>query len=87
MIRWYERWPARIGLRLAGLALLACAWAEGSVLHDLVDAGTRSDPTAAQLLVAALLFVSASLGAALAVVGAGLWKPVALSDRWVPRNR
>lgn len=81
MTHWYQHWSAQLGLRVAGLALLVTCWPEGRVLDRLV-----ADPIAAHgagaLLLAALLFVSASLGAALAIVGPGLWKPVRLSARW-----
>jgi hypothetical protein len=81
MTHWYQHWSAQLGLRAAGLALLATAWMEGRALDHLVG-----DPIAAHgvgaLLLAALLFVSASLGMALAIVGPGLWKPVRLSARW-----
>ncbi|HEX7876812.1 MAG TPA: hypothetical protein VF489_09540 [Sphingobium sp.] len=42
-----------------------------------------ADMTGAEFLLGALMFFSASAGAALAVVGGGLWKPVRVSDRWV----
>lgn len=81
MTHWYQHWSAQIGVRVAGLALLATSWMEGHALDRLV-----TDPVAAQglgaLLMAALLFASASLGMALAIVGPGLWKPVLLSARW-----
>ena len=81
MTHWYEHWSAQFCVRVAGVVLLATAWMEGGALDRLV-----TDPTAAQgagaLLLAAMLFVSASLGMALAIVGPGLWKPVRLSARW-----
>lgn len=81
MTHWYRHWSAQFGLRAAGLALLASAWMEGRDLDHLV-----TNPIAAQgagaLLLAALLFVSASLGMALATVGPGLWTPVRVSARW-----
>ena len=81
MTHWYRHWSAQLGLRATGLALLAACWMEGRALGRLV-----TDPNAARgpgaLLLAALLFVSASLGMALAIVGPGLWKPVRLSARW-----
>lgn len=81
MTHWYQHRSAQLGVRVAGLALLATAWMEGHALDRLV-----TDPIAARgpgaLLLAALLFVSASLGMALTIVGPGLWKPVRLSARW-----
>lgn len=81
MTHWYQHWNAQFGVRAAGLALLATSWMEGRALDRLV-----TDPIAAQgtgaLLLAALVFASASLGLALAIVGPGLWKPVRLSARW-----
>ncbi|WP_188062757.1 hypothetical protein [Sphingobium sp. KCTC 72723] len=82
MTHWHEKTFAKIGLRLAGLALLLSAGAEATLLNSLVhqNAGQDADPTA--FLLAALLCASASAGAALACLGAGLWEPVALSARW-----
>jgi hypothetical protein len=81
MAHWYQHWSARPGLRVAGLVLVATSWMEGRALMHIV-----ADPVAAHgpgaLLLAALMFASASMGIALAVVGPGLWKPVRLSDRW-----
>lgn len=82
MIRWYERWSAHIGLRLAGLALLCFAWTEGHALRGLIDGPGGGDMSAVQLLLATTLFASASLGAALAIMGPGLWRPVSVSERW-----
>ncbi|MCE7798054.1 hypothetical protein LWE61_16010 [Sphingobium sufflavum] len=82
MSRWHEKPAAKIGLRIAGLAMLGSAWMESGLLHRLVMANRAVDATLPQLLLAALLFVSISGGLALALVGAGLWKTVRVSDRW-----
>ncbi|KKW90834.1 MULTISPECIES: hypothetical protein [Sphingobium] len=82
MAPWYERWTAQIGLRLAGLLLLASAWPEGGLLRRLVLQNPAAGVDVTEFLLAALLFVSASAGAALIVMGPLLWKPVQLSARW-----
>ena len=82
---WYQRLPARIALHAAGLALLSSAWVEGGMLRDLIERPGGGIMSPGQLLLAAILFASASLGSALTIVGPGLWAPVALSDRWSAR--
>ncbi|NWK98959.1 hypothetical protein DM806_25495 [Sphingobium lactosutens] len=82
MAYWHERLSARIGLRLAGLALLASVWPEDALLRTLVSANPAGEASPSQVLLAALLFMTASAGMALAVMGAGLWAPVTVSDRW-----
>jgi len=41
--------------------------------------------TVAQLLLAGLMFLSATCGMALAIIGPGLWKTVMVSERWEAR--
>lgn len=82
MTQWYERLGAQIGLRVAGLGLLASAWFECGLLRRLVMETPAADTTVGELLLAALMFLSVSAGAALAVIGGGLWKPVKVSERW-----
>jgi hypothetical protein len=82
MTHWHEKNLAKIGLRLAGLALLVSGCAGGALLRTLVHQNLKQDASAIELLLAALTFASASAGAALTFVGAGLWKPVRLSARW-----
>lgn len=82
MVAWHEKRPARAGLRLAGLALLGAAWMEGARLQKMIAANPLADASPLQVGLAALLFASASAGILLAFVGAGLWKPVTVSDRW-----
>ncbi|WP_375197916.1 hypothetical protein [Sphingobium sp.] len=82
MTRWYDHRGARILLRIAGLMLLASAWPEEGLLRRLVMANPAEGMTPTQYLLGALLFLSATGGAALTAMGAGLWKPVSLSERW-----
>lgn len=80
MTHWHNRPVAGIGLRLAGLALIASLWPQGSVLRTLV---TRSDAvTPTHMLLAASCFACASLGAMLLFWGTDLWKPVSVARRW-----
>lgn len=80
--RWYQTWWAKIGLRVAGIAFLISAWLECGLLRRLVWANPATDMTGAQFLLGVLMFLSASSGAALTILGGRLWKPVQLSDRW-----
>lgn len=85
MNHWHSSWIARIGLRVVGLGLIAALWPEGRVLRALIHA--QPAITGAQLLLAALSFLCASGGAALLLMGPGLWKPVRLSARWTAQAR
>lgn len=82
MTQWFETWGAKVGLRVVGIALLASAWSECGLLRRLVVEIPAADMTGREFLLGALMFLSASSGAALSVLGGGLWKPVKLSDRW-----
>lgn len=82
MTQWYKKPGAQIGLRVAGLGLIISAWFECGVLRRLVMETPAADMTGAEFLLGALMFLSASMGTALAIVGGGLWKPVQLSARW-----
>lgn len=83
MTQWYEKLGAQIGLRVTGLGLLVSAWFECGLLRRLVTENPAADMTGAEFLLAALMFLSANTGAALSIVGGGLWKPVKVSDRWI----
>lgn len=85
MARWHERRTAKIGLRIAGLLLLASAWAEATLLNDLVRDHSAQDASVSEFLLAAVMFASASAGAALTILGSALWEPVPLSARWARR--
>ncbi|MDF0544752.1 hypothetical protein PX699_20595 [Sphingobium sp. H39-3-25] len=85
MTYWYQDVRAQIGLRLAGLALIALAGASAALLRHLVIGHPRAVVTLIQMLLAATATMAGSFGAALAVVGPGLWKPVRVSDRWARR--
>ena len=82
MSQWHEHVAVRISLRITGMMLLASAWAEGGWLKRLVLAHPLRDATPAQMLLGAVLFASTSAGMMLAVLGAGLWKQVSVSERW-----
>lgn len=88
MSPWHPGWAAHVGLRIGGLILLATLWPQGLMLRRLVRASPLVTP--ADVALAAIAFLSASLGVALLLLGPDLWKPVALSDRWIhhrPRAR
>ncbi|BBF67931.1 MULTISPECIES: hypothetical protein [Sphingomonadaceae] len=80
MVDWHPRPAAQIGLRLLGLALIASLALQGAALRALIRQSDLVTPV--QLLLAATCFASASLGAALLLLGPDLWKPVAISPRW-----
>lgn len=80
MTQWRPSLVTRIGARLLGLALLCSLWPQSAWLHRLVRASPATTP--GQCLLAALCFLSASAGAALLMMGAGLWKPVTVARRW-----
>jgi len=85
MKHWHEEPLGRMGLRVAGLAFLACAWIEGWWLKSMVTGNPMGSATVAQLLLAGLMFLSATCGMALAIIGPGLWKTVMVSERWEAR--
>jgi len=82
MTRWYEHGAAKIGVRLAGLVLLISTWPEEGLLHRLVLGTPGTEMNAAEIALAALLFLSGCAGAALTIMGPRLWQPVKLSARW-----
>lgn len=85
MVAWHEKLSVRIGLRVAGIGLLASAGMECVWLQDMVANSPAAEASPQQCLLAALMFASASAGLLLTFVGAGLWKPVTVSDRWATR--
>ena len=76
----HPRPAAQIGLRLAGLALIASLAVQGALLRALVHHSATVTPE--QLLSAAACFCSASFGSALLLLGPGLWTPVKIARRW-----
>jgi hypothetical protein len=79
MVDWHPRPAAQIGLRLLGLALIASLAPQGAGLRALIRQSSMITP--AQLLLAAVCFVSASQGVALLLMGPDLWKPIAVASR------
>ena len=87
MTRWYEHWAAKVGLRLAGVILLISTWPEEGLLHRLVLGTPGAEMSFVEFALAAFLFLSGSIGAALTVMGPRLWRPVTLSARWSSHGR
>jgi hypothetical protein len=84
MAEWQPRLAVQIGLRLAGLGLLAGLRPESRWLHAAVMRSAAVTPT--QALLAMLCFLTASVGMALLLLGPDLWKPVAVAPRWRPAD-
>lgn len=81
MEKWYQSLAANLGLRLAGLALLAVGWGVAARLHPMV-VGAAARDTSLSMLLAAIVFLCGSAGSALLFVGPGLWEEVPVSERW-----
>jgi hypothetical protein len=84
MTYWIESRGGDLALRGAGAVLLLSAWFEGKLLARLVHQGP-SQATVAQLALAAVLFLSASLGSALLVLGRHVADRITVSARWTRR--
>jgi hypothetical protein len=80
-MNWHERASAKVLLRLAGVALLALAWAMAEALRRRALAGPVTGDAPAYLL-AALSFVGASAGAALVLMGGHLFDKIEIAARW-----
>jgi hypothetical protein len=78
---WHEETVAKLGLRAAGLVLLAFAyWAGTALFHRF--AGSLVHPPLEYLL-ALVTFVCASVGSAMTIMGHHLFDQVEVSSRWV----
>lgn len=71
-----------LGLRVSGIALLAFSAILAVSLHEHALAAPPQEPTLAILLIAAAIYLSASFGSALLIVGLRLWEPVQVAERW-----
>jgi hypothetical protein len=80
---WHEEVVAKLGLRAAGLVLLAIAYWTGTALFDRF-AGSLVHPPLEYLL-AVVTFVCASAGSAMTVMGHHLFDQVEVSSRWARR--
>lgn len=85
MTRWHETITANIGLRVGGIVLLILARVQAWRLHHIVQMNFSGQATPLQILLAAMTFLSASIGCALLFVGPGLWRRVRVSERWARR--
>jgi len=82
---WHDRWWAGPLLRLGGLLLVGLGWLVARRDWLSIHTPPRHLATGGELLLAMIAFLCASSGAAMAAMGAHLFDPVALSDRWRPR--
>src|SRR5690349_7175260 len=76
MTRWHETITANIGLRVGGIVLLILARVQAWRLHHIVQMNFSGQATPLLILLAAMTFLSASIGCALLFVGPGLWRRV-----------
>ncbi len=65
------------GLLGFGLSVIAGRW-----LHHLLPAGRLVNPTIGQFALAAIMFVSASLGSGLLVLGGHIHDHIEVAERW-----
>ncbi len=78
---WYDGRYASLLLRLAGVGLLVFAWFAGYALFHRTALGSI-DRDAIAFLLAALIFLLGSAGAALALLGRHLFDRVELARQW-----
>ncbi len=81
----YPRWLKDIGIRCGGLMLLLVSALAFSWLYRLVHVVPRSEGTLGQYGIAAVAFLSASVGLGLVALGYSIHDPVEISDRWRSR--
>src|SRR4051812_17202403 len=77
----YGRAQIDIGLRAAGLALVCGAGGIARVLHALALAHPNQ-PGVGELVMAAVLFLCASIGCALLFTGSGIFDRIKIASRW-----
>lgn len=85
MAAWHRSWRADFGLRGAGLLL--CAIAYGAIVRLCALPAVAETTGALAYALAAIGFLGASAGSALAMLGHHLFDPVAVSARWRQRPR
>ncbi|HEX7784187.1 MAG TPA: hypothetical protein VF509_15390 [Sphingobium sp.] len=86
MENYYRKpWVAAM-LRACGALLLVAVWISAPAFSALVARHRLGGPTMAEVAAAILLFLSASLGCALALLGKHLLAPVIISARWSTRR-
>lgn len=85
MVKWHETAVANIALRMGGLVFCTFAWVLAHQLSVLIRTNTSHPATVIEFLLAALLFVSGSVGSGFVLSGPNLWKEVRISERWTPR--
>ena len=84
MVAWHRSVPVDLGLRASGLLLCGIAYAALSRLFAM-----HVSPQTAGLLastLAALSFLGASAGSALAMLGHHLFDQISVGERWLPRS-
>jgi hypothetical protein len=82
MVRWHETRAAGVALRLGGAGLLAIAWLTGTALYARVHAHPPAPASMGELGLCTVLVLLLVAGAALLVVGPGLWRQVELPAAW-----
>lgn len=86
MTAWHRTWQADIGLRILGLA--CCGVAYVALTHLVAVAHPAPHHHAGPLahLIAAIGFLAASAGSALALLGKHLFDRIEISARWRVRR-
>lgn len=81
MSKWHETPAANLGLRVGGLFTLCLAVAIGITLYHQVHSHPVRDASLGELGLSTLFVLSMLTGAALLVVGPGLWKQIEVPGR------
>ena len=82
MVAWHRSGTADIGLRALGLLLCVIAYLSISHLIAVQSPSPEQAVGAGSFLLAAIGFLSASVGSALTCLGSHLFDPVEISTRW-----
>ena len=77
---------AGVAIRLGGALLLVGAWLSGGWLMDWMPPGAAEPVPGPALVLAMLMFMAATSGTAMLMLGGHLLDRVRVSDRWIWRG-
>jgi hypothetical protein len=86
MTSWHERTIARAGLRIAGATLLGADWFAARRLAGLASGPHAQSTLTVQLILAAVVFCSFTIGSALLFIGHHLFDRIMVSSRWASQH-